>query len=992
MKAKPTLRSIKDVHSRLKWDGGIPTESIFIGYIDRMRGLVEMPFSDFTPGGRVPWDRIQYFRMGTQRIWDRESRIDLIFGSGDTPANAQIEFKAAEGIVGSGWQRISALQFDGIAGTWEAANHPQPLAAPHWNTLSINILSNHFLFEKAQGNARYHLLLDLISTFDADLITLQEADREFLELLGSKTWVQRDYFVVDNRHIAQERSHFEVTLTRHAPQVALAPIIEEECRSILMAFEHKGSRFWVLNVHLFSDSGANAHAKRESYLAKLFAQLPSEESVLIQGDFNFGDEYQSPTLTEFTDFWLQLHPGEAGITYDGSNNPMSKKVIPNARDRRLDRMMVRTETGFPLAEEMEIIHLQDTATDEYLSDHHGLKAKLSFGGSFGSLRRAPKTHHSALTLLPPAQVWTEIQALRRQYDSTFSRWMPHINLLYGFIPQPYFAEATVVLQNVFADFEPFELTLEAFDSFEHADSTTIWLRPDAQSTRKLRDIQRVCRELFPNCDEQNRHGEWNPHLTIAKIPHSRKREAKQFLTEWNALWTPISFEVNAFSLIARSGVKAFEVHETVLLGKNPPILPENPIRSSIFERFGAQTVNLETVLGKMGLLPSKWQTKNRESVIEKLEKAAAKLEKPVILLPVGSLALGTLLPDSDLDFLCLGHLPQNEFFAGFQRNLQGLTLARVAANALVPTLRLEFGDLEADIMYLELSAKQALKHPKDWTDVDIAGLTTTQLRTFNAFSDFTIVENMVAAWQNKFQIAAIALKTWADQQDVNGNAFGYPGGFAWSLMLAQSEIHASAESWLSTFFEWFLKQDWSENSQNGEPMFLTSGASGGLNITRNVSAGTLATLRAAAEEALLKIWAIWEGELGWESLFEAQNDESLATIQLEWQAISKETLEHANGWMQSQIIGLLRNLEALPFLNPRPAARFVEKSDLQRQYFIGLDKMPQESEIEQIDALLEQFEKAFHEMPQRPASAKLKSKISFEGNTSAINSEIESHA
>ncbi|MBP6721296.1 MAG: DUF504 domain-containing protein [Bacteroidia bacterium] len=990
MKAKPTLRSIKDVHSRLKWDGGIPTESIFIGYIDRMRGLVEMPFSDFTPGGRVPWDRIQYFRLAELRIWDRETRIDMIFGSGDTPPNLIIEFKAEEGIVGSGWQRIPALQFDALAGNWEASN-AQPLAASTWNTLTVNLLSNHFLFERVPGTQRYQQLLDLLSTMEADVITLQEADREFLELLGKQPWVQRNYCVIDNRHIAQERSHFEIVLTKVVPQIALAPIIEEECRSILLAFEHKGNRFWVLNVHLFSDSGANAPAKREAYLSSLLAQLPPDDAVLLQGDFNFGDEYQSPTLAEFTDFWLQLHPGDPGITYDGSHNPMSKKVIPNARDRRLDRMMVRTETGFPLAEMIEIVHLKDTTTGEYLSDHYGVQAKLSFGGSFGSLRRAPKTHHSALTLLPPASVWHEIQALRRQYDSTFSRWMPHINLLYGFIPQPYFAEAAVVLQNALSGFASFELTLEGFDSFEHADSTTIYLRPDADSIRKLREIQQISRDLFPNCDEQNRHGDWNPHLTVAKIPHSRKREAKQLLTEWNSLWTPVSFEVNVLSLIARAGNRAFEVHETVFLGKMPSDSEKSRVLPSIFDQFGKQKVALETTLGGMGLLPSKWLSKRRKSIIQRLEKAASKLGKPNILLPVGSLALGTLLPDSDLDFLCMSHMPQADFFTDFQRNAEGLTLARVAANALVPTLRLEFEDMEADIMYLELTSKQPLKHPEHWSDLEIASLSTTQLRIFNAFQDFQIVEGIVSAWQDKFHIAAIALKTWADLNDIHGNAFGYPGGFAWTLMLAQAEIHASAESWLSTFFEWFLRQDWSANSPNGEPMFLTSGAPGGLNITRNVSTGTLATLRVHAEEALLKIWEIWDGQLTWNDFFALPAPLFSATIQLEWQARNSEELEHVNGWMQSQIIGLLKNLEALPFLTPRPSSGFVRSAALQRQYRIGLRQLPQEAEIEQIDALLEQFEKAFHEMPNRPASAKLKSKITFENLVSEGNHDIESH-
>lgn len=111
--------------------------------------------------------------------------------------------------------------------------------------------------------------------------------------------------------------------------------------------------------------------------------------------------------------------------------------------------------------------------------------------------------------------------------------------------------------------------------------------------------------------------------------------------------------------------------------------------------------------------------------------------------------------------------------------------------------------------------------------------------------------------------------------------------------------------------------------------------------TRHVSTGTLATLRVHAEEALLKIWEIWDGQLTWNDFFALPAPLFSATIQLEWQARNSEELEHVNGWMQSQIIGLLKNLEALPFLTPRPSSGFVRSAALQRQYRIGLRQLPQ---------------------------------------------------
>ena len=43
-----------------------------------------------------------------------------------------------------------------------------------------------------------------------------------------------------------------------------------------------------------------------------------------------------------------------------------------------------------------------------------------------------RTYSTAVVLVPPQDVWPEIQAIRQQYDRHFDRWMPHITLLYPF--------------------------------------------------------------------------------------------------------------------------------------------------------------------------------------------------------------------------------------------------------------------------------------------------------------------------------------------------------------------------------------------------------------------------------------------------------------------------------------------------------------------------------------------------------------------------------
>jgi hypothetical protein len=54
-----------------------------MGYLDRFRGMLEIPLLEFIPGGDVPWHRVYYFKKGREVMWDRNTRVDKIFGSGD---------------------------------------------------------------------------------------------------------------------------------------------------------------------------------------------------------------------------------------------------------------------------------------------------------------------------------------------------------------------------------------------------------------------------------------------------------------------------------------------------------------------------------------------------------------------------------------------------------------------------------------------------------------------------------------------------------------------------------------------------------------------------------------------------------------------------------------------------------------------------------------------------------------------------------------------
>ena len=84
-----------------------------------------------------------------------------------------------------------------------------------------------------------------------------------------------------------------------------------------------------------------------------------------------------------------------------------------------------------------------------------------------SLEAAPKVALTAVVLIPPETIWEPIQAIRSAHDPQFVRWMPHVTLLYPFVPETRLDEAAERLAPAAAAAEPFEATLGGFGPFVH---------------------------------------------------------------------------------------------------------------------------------------------------------------------------------------------------------------------------------------------------------------------------------------------------------------------------------------------------------------------------------------------------------------------------------------------------------------------------------------------------------------------------------------------
>jgi 2'-5' RNA ligase len=160
-----------------------------------------------------------------------------------------------------------------------------------------------------------------------------------------------------------------------------------------------------------------------------------------------------------------------------------------------------------------------------------------------------KTHTSACVLIPPEAVWGPIQAIRRAHDRQLRRWMPHITLLYPFVPAAAFDGVTAALAQACANVAPFRLGLARFDCFHHGRGRyTLWLAPEPG--QPVVALQQALWQAVPECDDTGRFAAgYRPHLSVGQVQGDRVLGA--LIRDLQAAWRTLDFRVESISLIRR---------------------------------------------------------------------------------------------------------------------------------------------------------------------------------------------------------------------------------------------------------------------------------------------------------------------------------------------------------------------------------------------------------------------------------------------------------
>ncbi|CAF4439246.1 unnamed protein product, partial [Rotaria magnacalcarata] len=563
----------------------------------------------------------------------------------------------------------------------------------------------------------------------------------------------------------------------------------------------------LVNFHLHSNHTYNSNEKRCQSLEYFFKTL-NTQNYMLMGDFNFGDfDIKEQNLLQtyqhqIHDLWRDIYDLDEnpGYTFDPSRNICSRITSDFPLSLRLDRYLLHRLHNLSYSiEHLNIVGLEtiviDSIDNKHInqSDHYALQLIINF-------RVRSISHCSALSFMPPMNIWPSIQSFREKYDPLFHQWPPHINLLWPFFD---FNDAEDDEENILlplrlllAQYKSFDIKINEIDSLENAHIT--YMKLNENSTEYVKQLYENIKQIFPQnlFDKENNY---HPCMTIGLFDSRKKQnQMKSLLT----LAEPIQFPVRYIHLLRQtSNDDRTRFHIAYQIPFDSVLQPIG------LDSYSNISFELQEFFNKTGLYEARKSYEQKQEKLNRLSNCFREIFNKNTLnyfthefFPYGSFRLG--LDGEDLDtvlILCeqnssntktnLDDIISQLRYDSFALNNHIINLITKYFNneitdcrniqAIHPIISILFHDQTRVELFVEIREKSISNEQIQ----DGTFLLSNFHQPVHGVHD---IERLIvyARFPPIFQHLLSFIRTWAQNVGLYGQIYGYLGGYSWAILCA----------------------------------------------------------------------------------------------------------------------------------------------------------------------------------------------------------------